>query len=186
MILLDLEKKKLNQWRSVHDQVVNSINFNKKKFKNRQELLNTFFTAETTQFPQHDKFFKYKIGQSLRVDLTPGQRKKLNFKYSLEPGSYPDDARRRIRLFSLISLSLSGKLSSQLVTIKARTILTRGSIFFPYYTIQLKNKVWKKIYIVTKKNVKKIFSRFSSSSTCRRRRRCCCLSEKNQHLKIPI
>lgn len=105
MILLDLEKKKLNQWRSVHDQVVNSINFNKKKFKNRQELLNTFFTAETTQFPQHEKFFKYKIGQSLRVDLTPGQRKKLNFKYSLEPGSYPPPPARHPCKLSSLSLS---------------------------------------------------------------------------------
>lgn len=87
-ILLDLQNKKLNAWKSVLDEVVNSINLNKKESK--ADMFKSFFIAtERANFPQLPKFFKYNINEECRVDLTPEQRRAMNYKYSLYPGPGP-------------------------------------------------------------------------------------------------
>ena len=86
VLYLTMENKPLTHWKDVHDLVLNSINFNRKTYRSRQEFLNHFFTTPSPVLPYGDRFFKYKIGQKVRVDLPPGDRRQLNFKYSLRPG----------------------------------------------------------------------------------------------------
>jgi len=50
-----------------------------------------FSSTASPAVPQHNsQMFKFKLGDTVAIDLTPTQRKTLGFKYSLHPGQYID------------------------------------------------------------------------------------------------
>lgn len=53
-----------------------------------QQLLLAYFTRPTPYLPQHETFFRFKIGDTVYIDLTPSVRKSLSFKYSLNKGMF--------------------------------------------------------------------------------------------------
>ena len=51
------------------------------------ELIEFFTKPATTIIPQQqDRFYKYKIGDRVRINLNKAERTALNFKYSLNYG----------------------------------------------------------------------------------------------------
>jgi hypothetical protein len=51
------------------------------------ELIEFFTKPATTLIPQkQDRFYKYKIGDRVRINLNKAERTALNFKYSLNYG----------------------------------------------------------------------------------------------------
>lgn len=78
--------KTLRDWRSVLDNVVNVINYDKPTFKNNVELLTAYFNQTPVVIPQKSSLFRYALGQQVRVNVSKMTRQNLNFKYSLEPG----------------------------------------------------------------------------------------------------
>ena len=90
-IQLDLEDQPLTKWRNYLDPVVNLINRNKKEYKSVLQMLTAFFTAnsqnDTAHLPQSiASFYKFKINDTVRINVMPAQRKNLGFKYSLNIG----------------------------------------------------------------------------------------------------
>ena len=69
-------------------QVVNTINHHQEKtFKSLNQLLVSFFTAPQDIVPQSSpRFYKYNINEKVGIVMTPGQRKQLGFKYTLNRG----------------------------------------------------------------------------------------------------
>lgn len=78
---------KLNSWRNVFDSVLNTINYNKRTDKSQLATLTRYFTRLSPVVPQHLNVYKYDLQQHVLIDLSPEQRKKLGFKYSLNPGT---------------------------------------------------------------------------------------------------
>jgi hypothetical protein len=80
----------LNKWKDNLQFVLDSINRNKPDYKSQLNELLAFFTKPiTTTIPQlQDRFYKYKIGSRVRINLTKSERTALNFKYSLHYGEY--------------------------------------------------------------------------------------------------
>lgn len=79
---------KLNSWRQVFDKAVNSINYGKQDYRSNIALLKEYFTRPAVVIPQNmSSKYKYEVGQTVMLDLSPEQRKKLSFKYSLNPGN---------------------------------------------------------------------------------------------------
>jgi len=78
----------LSKWRDNLSYVVNAINRGKKNYKSQLNLLLAYFTEpEQVIVPQQqDQFYKFKIGQRVRMNLTKAERKALPFKYSLNCG----------------------------------------------------------------------------------------------------
>ena len=94
-IQLDLEEQPLTKWRNYLDNVVNIINRNKKEYKSVLQMLTAFFTAndenkdDTVHLPQSiASFYKFKINDTVRINVMPAQRKNLGFKYSLNIGKH--------------------------------------------------------------------------------------------------
>ena len=50
-----------------------------------------FSSTASPAVPQHNEnMYRFKLGDTVAIDLTPTQRKTLGFKYSLHPGQYID------------------------------------------------------------------------------------------------
>jgi hypothetical protein len=81
--------------------VVNAINRNKNSKSIIKELLN-FFTRQVVYLPQNqEKYYKFKVGDNVRISLTKTQRRVLNFKYSLYPGMI-----KKIQIFQQIKQNI--------------------------------------------------------------------------------
>jgi len=78
----------LNKWKDNLRFVLDSINRSKPDYKSQMNELIEFFTKPaTTIIPQkQDRFYKYKIGDRVRINLNKAERTALNFKYSLNYG----------------------------------------------------------------------------------------------------
>ena len=51
-------------------------------------LLLSYFTQPVHVLPQSQpQFYKFNIGETVRMDVLPNERKSLAFKYSLNPGN---------------------------------------------------------------------------------------------------
>lgn len=87
-LLLDLEQRPLQQWKDVLERVVNVINRDKKTYRNPQEFLTSFFTSQSILFPYHSIYFKYKVGDLVRINLPANERRSFTFRYALHPGIY--------------------------------------------------------------------------------------------------
>lgn len=76
-------------WRNSLDRVVNTINFHHEKtFKSLRSVVLSYFTQPAPVLPQNQpQFYKFKIGETVRIDASPRERKSLNFKYSLNRGN---------------------------------------------------------------------------------------------------
>lgn len=75
------------QWKNNLNEVLNTINYHsEKKFKSMHQLMLSYFTRNVVFLPQQDIFFKFKINDSVRIELSPTARKNLSFKYSLNKG----------------------------------------------------------------------------------------------------
>lgn len=81
----------LQKWRDHLAYVIDTINRGKPNFKSQFNLLMEYFTAPSTIMvpQQQDRFYKYKLGQRVRVNLSKTERTTLGFKYSLNYGT-PD------------------------------------------------------------------------------------------------
>lgn len=69
---------------------MNTINFHQQKeYKSVNRMLEDYFTRPSTvNVPQTAAhLYKHKINDTVVINATPAQRKKLNFKYSLNPGN---------------------------------------------------------------------------------------------------
>lgn len=53
-----------------------------------QQLMLKYFTRDVVYLPQQNKFFRFKIGDTVKIDLRPQERKNLAFKYSLNKGMF--------------------------------------------------------------------------------------------------
>ena len=69
--------------------VVNTLNYHDEKtFKSMRALLLSYFTQPVHVLPQSQpQFYKFNIGETVRMDVLPNERKSLAFKYSLNPGN---------------------------------------------------------------------------------------------------
>lgn len=52
------------------------------------QLMLSYFTRPVVLLPQQDQFFRFKIGDTVQIDLSPRERKNLAFKYSLNKGMF--------------------------------------------------------------------------------------------------
>ncbi len=82
-LALALLNQKLNKWKDNLRFVLDSINRSKPDYKSQMNELIEFFTKPaTTIIPQQqDRFYKYKIGDRVRINLNKAERTALNFKY---------------------------------------------------------------------------------------------------------
>ena len=79
----------LARWRDYLPYVLNTINRGKTEFKSKQNMLIHYFTQKPVMFPQQQaEYFKYHIGQRVRLPLTKAERTDLGFKWSLNKGAY--------------------------------------------------------------------------------------------------
>ena len=76
----------LHRWKDFIQPVVDSINYNRPLVRNLRDDLAEFFCRETTVLPTMERYFKYKIGDHVVMDLSNQARRSLSFKYSLNPG----------------------------------------------------------------------------------------------------
>jgi hypothetical protein len=65
--------------------VVNAINNHRNAAPPAQTLVE-YFSSPPPVFPLTDRYYKYNVGDKVRVDLTPSQRQTLGFKYSMYYG----------------------------------------------------------------------------------------------------
>lgn len=86
---LNLVKETFTKWRKYLPHVIKSINNKKTYYKNFTDVLNNFYKLNPSILipQQQSKFFKFKIGDSVFLDINPLIRKSLQFKYSLNPGN---------------------------------------------------------------------------------------------------
>ena len=74
--------------------MVDSLNYNKKTYKNSGELFRDYFSPSSPTvydpvvIPRQSSLFKYQIGDKIFVDFPKSKRKEYGFKYSLEVGEY--------------------------------------------------------------------------------------------------
>ena len=86
MLLLSLEQKKIHVWKNYLPEVLNAINFTKKKFRSKTAFLKDYFLSPVSHVPHIRRFFRFTVGETVRVDVPLEKRKSLSFKYSLRPG----------------------------------------------------------------------------------------------------
>jgi hypothetical protein len=72
-------------WREHVEVVVNAINSHRNAAPPAQTLVE-YFSSPPPVFPLTDRYYKYNVGDKVRVDLTPSQRQTLGFKYSMYYG----------------------------------------------------------------------------------------------------
>jgi len=78
---------KLNSWKSVLDKAVNAINFNRQPWPNNLKLQKSFFTRDVSILPQNmPQYYKFKLGEIVRLDLSPSERRSFSMKWSLNLG----------------------------------------------------------------------------------------------------
>ena len=86
-IFLDIQQQPLTKWRNNLETVVNIINQKKPQYKSVDQMLTAFFTQNPTLIPQSmTQFYKFNIGDIVRINAFPNQRRNLGFKYSLNIG----------------------------------------------------------------------------------------------------
>ena len=67
--------------------MLDSINRNKINYKSQLNELIAYFTTPSTILPQQqERFYKFNLGERIRLNLTKSERTALNFKYSLNFG----------------------------------------------------------------------------------------------------
>lgn len=88
-LALEQNREPFSRWKNVLDNVITLLNVKQEKtFKSNQDMLTTYFTQPTTVLPQSDSsMFRYDIDDRVQIDLTPTQRRALNFKWSLHKGN---------------------------------------------------------------------------------------------------
>ncbi len=78
----------LKSWRTCLPEVLDSINYDKTRYKYEAHLLKAYFTQPTTVFPQSwSSFYKYDLKQPVSIDLPPLARRQFGFKWSLNMGT---------------------------------------------------------------------------------------------------
>jgi hypothetical protein len=127
----------LNNWKTHLPYVVNTINRKKPNFKSQLNLLLAFFTKPvTTILPQNqDRFYKFKIGERVRINLSKAERTALNFKYSL---SFGTEICFFLYLPVLMKILCAGKLTNILGKINSRRLTqTSRNTLTPFYGVKL-------------------------------------------------
>ena len=97
----------------------------------------SYFTQPAPVLPQNQpQFYKFKIGETVRIDASPRERKSLNFKYSLNRGNKTLMGLKNFYLF--MEWMLTGKLQNNVVgVIRTRKLLTKKNQIFPFYTVYI-------------------------------------------------
>lgn len=136
-IYLDLEQKPLTKWRDNLDTIVNIINQNKPQYKSVMQMLKAFFTeSPTTVLPQSlNHLYKFNVGDSVRINASPTQRRDLGFKYSLNIGKVITNPKIFLLYYKLILLCV-GKLQKNMkAVINSRRLITKNKTIIPIYTV---------------------------------------------------
>jgi hypothetical protein len=99
--------------------VIDTINRGKPNFKSQFNLLMEYFTAPSTIMvpQQQDRFYEYKLGQRVRVNLSKAERTTLGFKYSLNYGT--PDYRICLKIFVNSKKNVQAKYQTESVTLEA-------------------------------------------------------------------
>ena len=97
----------------------------------------SYFTQPAPVLPQNQpQFYKFKIGETVRIDASPRERKSLTFKYSLNRGNKTLMGLKNFYLF--MEWMLTGKLQNNVVgVIRTRKLLTKKNQIFPFYTVYI-------------------------------------------------
>jgi hypothetical protein len=77
----------LSAWKSVLEWAVNAINYRRNAWRNNLALKKHFFTRATPILPQTmAQYYKFNIGDIVRIDLTPSERRNFSTKWSFNIG----------------------------------------------------------------------------------------------------
>jgi hypothetical protein len=78
----------LSQWKNHLETVVNVINNHHAViFKSQLQMLKAYFTTPTLYIPQtYEPFYRFNVGDTVKMDVPPEIRKSLSFKYTLNKG----------------------------------------------------------------------------------------------------
>lgn len=74
--------------------MVDSINFDKKSYRNARDLLLDYYSPSKESLytpvviPQKSSLFKFQVGDKVMLDFSKARRKDIGFKYSLDYGGY--------------------------------------------------------------------------------------------------
>jgi hypothetical protein len=147
-IQLDLEDQPLTKWRNYLDNVVNTINRNKKEYKSVLQMLTAFFTPNAAPGKSEDdtavhlpqslsSYYKFNINDTVRINVLPAQRKNMGFKYSLNIGKFPPLPFRVYILSFLVSYCLGKLQHKNNAVVKARHVVSKNRIIIPIYTVYI-------------------------------------------------
>jgi len=139
----------LHKWRDYLSQVVSTINMHQKhSFKSINNMMIEYFTRKLPTLPQNQtKFYKFNLGETVGINVTPAQRRSFSFKYSLHFGKYT----KTFYYNTILNKFCAGKLQKITGLVKKRQLLVKNNVMFPHYTVHIPalDKVKNKFITVT-------------------------------------